>query len=386
MSNYYKSCPIEISEYKSIIRDFEKGEYRPKKGNVTLRPEKLDTNNLNKYNKELLYKYKDLIEQFRELICVNSVLSKLIDNHKYEYAIAKDTVIVTKDNTLLPGVRGNLANVLRAQGQTVDVLNSIKEALKKYGITKKRILDALEDDIEKNYERSKRNKEFTIDIIENYGFSEISNILLKEKGRNLFDDAVYETNKAYADNKALRSKEGADIKGLYTLVNNNYVKYITDIINRYNINIEDYISESVQKEHDIRKKKKEEEKETDRDRKKLAKRKKDFGRCMHDNTVIFKDIERYFEYGERPSDLKLTKHLVSQLEQFGYCGLYIASPGRQYISYVNNKDKLDLDVLNIKIFPLDNIRQVDELINELEISNTTRNFFKMKLDIRLLVK
>lgn len=267
---YYKSCDILKNP---IIEEYINGKRRISKTKVEL----LD-NNLTKYNKEFLSNVKELNEEFYKLIRANIIAIELIN----KYCInAKET--------------GNIHNLIRAQSETIKFNSILKKALKSYSIKHSDIHKIIKDDIDKEYDRVKRNQQTLYVIFDELGISILLHKIKEVTGMDFVEYISY-IEETYEVEKPIFDKFDEEARKQKTEYYSKLTEYTMEIMQLFvsenNIDIKENISEALRLHREAYKK----DKENKQKEKEDSKRDKILQRINRNAAYIQMDITAsYYE-------------------------------------------------------------------------------------------
>lgn len=235
-----------------VIKNYLKGLYSNKYG------EKIPLKQgMNKYNIEHIKKVNELNYKFYRLILIEEVVLKLLNmNSEKSY-----------------GEKGNIYNLMKAQGGTIRYNRLFKKALKTYTIDRKDVNDSIIKDIEKQEQRVERNKIVLLSLLSDYGFDVLIQTIKIKTGMEIFDHIEYFFNQLELDIAygADRDKTEATDK-YYDNLTNKYTEFISTLATEEGIGLDNGISESLKAYRDrkytaikeMKEKKKEEKKNSER--------------------------------------------------------------------------------------------------------------------------
>ncbi len=168
---FYKSDPKFKLAYDDLIeKAYLEGKYLTK-DKYGCHVKKSLPKGMNKYNKELFVRAKDLERDYKYLITIESAFIGLIQNY------CTDSNFMTR----------NIWNIMQSQKGTYMYLWSMKSALKKYTIAYTKLYDAIVRNFDSMDERRDRNKEFLDVWSESCGLTKLTSAIKEDFGCGLFE-------------------------------------------------------------------------------------------------------------------------------------------------------------------------------------------------------
>ena len=242
----YKSCDILKNP---IIEEYIKGRRRLSKTKVEL----LD-NSITKYNKEFLSNINELNGEFYKLIRADMIAIELINRYCTN---AKEI--------------DNIRNLIRAQSGTISFNGMLKKALKSYSIKHSDIHKAIKDDIDKEYDRVKRNQQTLYVIFDELGISILLHKMKEVTGMDFVEYISY-VEETYEIEKPIFDKFDEEARKqkaeYYSKLTEYTMELIQFFVSENNIDIKENISEALRLRREAYKKDKENKQKEKEDNKK----------------------------------------------------------------------------------------------------------------------
>lgn len=242
----YKSCDILKNP---IIEEYIKGRRRLSKTKVEL----LD-NSITKYNKEFLSNINELNGEFYKLIRADMIAIELINRYCTN---AKEI--------------DNIRNLIRAQSGAISFNGMLKKALKSYSIKHSDIHKAIKDDIDKEYDRVKRNQQTLYVIFDELGISILLHKMKEVTGMDFVEYISY-VEETYEIEKPIFDKFDEEARKqkaeYYSKLTEYTMELIQFFVSENNIDIKENISEALRLRREAYKKDKENKQKEKEDNKK----------------------------------------------------------------------------------------------------------------------
>ena len=202
-----------------------------------------------KYNIDFIHKLNSISTDFYSIITAEHIAIKLLRmNSEYD-----------------KGEEGNLWALIKAQSGTIRYNRLLKKALKTYIVDRKSVYNSIKNAIAKQEDRVARNSDLVVNLLKDYGLSDI--IELVEKENNM---AFLEHIKDYTDKigKTLifgvNNTDEDEIKEYYSSIEDAYINYLKDLAKINNITLDNAISERLKVNRQFREKIKEDIKQDKR--------------------------------------------------------------------------------------------------------------------------
>lgn len=319
VSNVAKTDFYSGKTYKNkdgVVQDYIKGTYL---NHSTGLREKI-TDKPNKYNREILAKLNELNKEFYALIVSFSIAARLLESHRSE----------------IYGTINNIYRLMKAQSGTIKYNKLLKSKIAVYGITKKRILESLSEDIDKQRDRISRNKDFLRETLEECGLMRVVELVEAESGNAIFDDIVKFIDTSLAGRVFLSEEDRHAFRDEIEL---HYIEYMKQVADRHGIemygDIQNKLLDSIKRRRELAIA----SSDARREQRKFEERQRKLERLTRDNVAIQNEYDSLSDIVEGVREgLKIPASRASSmaeqmrgLERVFYIGMISGSSVRYYL-------------------------------------------------------
>lgn len=215
----------DVTKDGMILEDFTEGFYIDRQKGVKVQ---LKTSP-NKYNKDYIYKFNCMQEKYLALLLFARVTTLIIEGCEgYERV---DTGIMYK--------------LVQSYSGTINYNRVLKKALKVYGIDRKRILEALENNFMQESERAERNFRLIKEFYDEYNMTGLIELVSRDSGMSIEKHLIY-----FLDNSIRLENEGG--KQYYDRVVNAYAEYMKSIALKNGVDLSGFVSDALKKHREYR--------------------------------------------------------------------------------------------------------------------------------------
>lgn len=326
------TCSKNSTANNRIVNNFMQGIYY---NNSTHTKELLSTN-INRYNMNIVGEINELNSQFRQLIIVYDIIAKFISEHKdFSYGDAR-----------------NIYRLMHAQSGTMKFNYLLKKSLKKYAVNKQIIYDQLKLNMKSQCNRVKRNKQLILQLLADYGMNNLADLVKEDTGMDIFEHADEFSNKL-KENIVIVTDE--DEKKFYNDIKDKYIEYLKELAVKYNVNIFEDISKTLEERRQLKIEKSLEIKQENKEIKEKNREDRLMQILIQDGAYIQSDIDNatyIIESNTQGQKLGFVvlNDLRKKLNEYSKVVYYIATTVNGGIKYVSDNDTLTTSIRSAKFF------------------------------------
>lgn len=355
-----------------VIKDYMEGLYLRKDG-VKIRLEQ----KMSRYNREIIDDLKRLNTKYYSVILVENVATDLIKiNSNY------------RSHEL-----GNVWNLKKAQSGTIKFNRALRKALETYVVDRQKIYDHLKEEVRLEDERAERNKKLVLELLREYGLGRLIDLVKEETGLDLTEHVYKFVNDEKISNEAIEGSVETDDVGnkhanevaMFRNIMDKYTKFIREISTKNGIEIDNEITESLEKSRKAHDEKIKAIKDSNKAEIKRQKDEKYKELAKIDNIKIQNDLDKDEEDTLTKLSLKHRTKMSANIRDHGGSAWYIAMIMRSAVKYCVDENTLELSgkVNKLKLFyteteaksVYDKLKEIDDYkdcyieISVLKVSN-----------------